>query len=192
MARRKPRNYVNNAQFLEALVAYKRLCDEEEDQGNEKPIVPNYIGDCLVQIATRLATKPNFSGYTYKDEFIADGLENSIQALKNFDPEKSTNPFAYFTQIIWYAFLRRIDKEKKQQYIRHKVVENSMIHGTIIDKKQGEAGEAGFVDLNNEYMNDFVSNYERKLAEKRVKSAQAKKGLDKFADDPTSTPNDDG
>jgi len=147
------KNYVNNADFLEAIIKYKKLCQEAEDSGDEQPIVPNFIGTCLYQIANRLATKPNFSGYSYKDEMIADGLENAIQALNNFDPEKSSNPFAYFTQIIWYAFLRRIEKEKKQLYIRHKVVENSMIQGTIIEKESGDAGEAGFVDLNNDYMN---------------------------------------
>lgn len=183
MARKKPRNYVNNPEFLEALVAYDKLCKQAELDGEEKPIVPKYIGECLYQIATRLATKPNFSGYTYKDEFIADGLENTILALKNFDPNKSTNPFAYFSQIIWYAFLRRIEKEKKEQYIRYKVVENSMVQGTIINKKQGEAGEASFVDLNNDYRNDFVSTYERKLEEKRIKTAKSKKGLEKFVEE---------
>ena len=132
------KNYVNNADFLEAIIKYKKLCQEAEDSGDEQPIVPNFIGTCLYQIANRLATKPNFSGYSYKDEMIADGLENAIQALNNFDPEKSSNPFAYFTQIIWYAFLRRIEKEKKQLYIRHKVVENSMIQGTIIEKESGD------------------------------------------------------
>jgi len=177
------KNYVNNADFLEAIIKYKKLCQEAEDSGDEQPIVPNFIGTCLYQIANRLATKPNFSGYSYKDEMIADGLENAIQALNNFDPEKSSNPFAYFTQIIWYAFLRRIEKEKKQLYIRHKVVENSMIQGTIIEKESGDAGEAGFVDLNNDYMNDFVEGFEKKMEQKRAKSAKTKKGLEKFVED---------
>lgn len=178
----KNKNYVNNAHFLEAIIEYKKMCREAEDGGDEKPTVPDYIGTCLYQISNRLATKPNFSGYSYKDEMISDGLENAIQALGNFDPDKSKNPFAYFTQIIWYAFLRRIDKEKKQLYIRHKVIENSSIHGTIIDKDADTEGEAGFVDLNNEYMNDFVEGYERKIKKKREKT-RTNRGMEKFLDD---------
>ena len=178
------RNYVNNPEFLQAIIDYKQVCKDAEESGEPNPIIPNYIGECIYQIATRLATKPNFSGYTYKEEMISDGLENAIQALKNFDPQKSSNPFAYFTQIIWYAFLRRIDKEKKQVYIRHKVTEQSVVSGTAVEKEEGAAGDPGYIDLNNDYMNDFVSNYENKMnskakAQKKVK----KKGLEKFYDD---------
>ena len=141
--KRPKKNYINNSEFLEALVKYKKMCQEAENSGDDPPRIPKYIGECIYQIANRLATKPNFSGYTYKEEMVSDGLENAIQALRNFDPEKSNNPFAYFTQIIWYAFLRRIEKEKKQLYIRHKVTENSMIHGTAIDKADSlDAGSA--------------------------------------------------
>jgi DNA-directed RNA polymerase specialized sigma subunit len=145
-------------------------------------MVPDYIGKSIYQIANRLATKPNFSGYSYKDEMISDGLENAIQAINNFDPDKSSNPFAYFTQIIWYAFLRRIEKEKKQVYIKHKVTENAMIHDTIVDKKSGESGEASYVDLDNDYMNTFVSTYEKRLETKK-RTAAKKKGIENFIED---------
>lgn len=183
MAKRAKRNYVNNPEFLDAIVKYKKQCQEAEDSGDDLPRVPNYIGECIYQIANRLATKPNFSGYTYKDEMISDGLENAIQALNNFDPEKSKNPFAYFTQIIWYAFLRRIEKEKKQLYIQHKVTESSVIHGTAIEKEQGASGEAGYIDLNNDYMNSFVETYEKRIESKRKPSKKKEKGLDKFIGD---------
>ena len=180
MARAK-RNYVNNPEFLEAIIKYKQLCKDAEESGEPNPQIPNYIGECLYQISNRLATKPNFSGYTYKEEMISDGLENAVQALGNFDPNKSSNPFAYFTQIIWYAFLRRIDKEKKQVYIRHKVTEQSVLSGTAVEKEEGASGEPGYIDLNNEYMNDFVSNYERKMETKSKTQKKAKKkGLEKF------------
>ena len=180
---RRTRNYVNNPEFLAAIVDYKKVCEEAELSGEPNPQIPNYIGDCIYQIATRLATKPNFSGYTYKEEMISDGLENAIQALKNFDPNKSNNPFAYFTQIIWYAFLRRIDKEKKQVYIRHKVTENSMITGTLVDKAEGESGDANYVDLGNDYIVDFVEQYEKRIESKKKASAKPKKGLEKFMGD---------
>lgn len=183
------RNYINNAEFLEAIKAYKKLCLEAEDSGDEPPRIPNYIGECIFKISTRLASRPNFSGYTYKDDMISDGLENAIQALGNFDPEKSSNPFAYFTQIIWYAFLRRIDKEKKQLYIKHKVVENSVIHGTAMDKNDGDAGDAAFIDLNNDYMNSFVQSFEDNMERKKVakKEKEDAKGLEVFYDNPTET-----
>jgi DNA-directed RNA polymerase specialized sigma24 family protein len=180
---RQKRNYVNNPEFLEAIVKYKEECADADESGEPHPKIPNYIGECIYQIATRLATKPNFSGYTYKEEMISDGLENAIQALGNFNPEKSKNPFAYFTQIIWYAFLRRIDKEKKQLYIKHKVTESSVIHGTAVDKEDGAAGDAQYIDLNNDYMNDFVSNYEQRIETKRKQAVKRSKGLEKFYDE---------
>lgn len=181
VAPKRKRNYVNNPEFLEAIVKYKEQCEEAEECGDPNPRIPNYIGQCIYQIATRLASKPNFSGYSYKEEMISDGLENAVQALGNFDPNKSSNPFAYFTQIIWYAFLRRIDKEKKQLYIKHKVVENSVVFGTAVDKdNQDDPGEAGYIDLKNDYMNDFVKTYEKKLEDKKQKEASKKVGLEKF------------
>jgi DNA-directed RNA polymerase specialized sigma subunit len=180
MARAK-RNYVNNPEFLQAIIDYKQQCKDAEESGEPNPQIPNYIGECIYQISNRLATKPNFSGYTYKEEMISDGLENAIQALKNFDPQKSSNPFAYFTHIIWYAFLRRIDKEKKQVYIRHKVTEQSVLTGTAVEKEEGASGEPGYIDLNNDYMNDFVSNYEKRMETKsKAQKKTKKKGLEKF------------
>ena len=123
----KPRkkNYVNNRDLLDALIVYKEKIREAEDSGDEIPRVPDYIGKCIYQIATRLATKPNFSGYSYKEDMISDGIENCLQYINNFDPEKSQNPFAYFTQIIHYAFLRRIQREKKQMEIKNKIIERT-------------------------------------------------------------------
>jgi DNA-directed RNA polymerase specialized sigma24 family protein len=182
------RNYINNNEFLEAVKDYKKLCLEAEDSGDDAPRIPNYIGECIFKISTRLASRPNFSGYTYKDDMISDGLENAIQALGNFDPEKSSNPFAYFTQIIWYAFLRRIDKEKKQLYIKHKVIENSVIHGTAVEKNDGDSGDAAFIDLNNDYMNNFVQNFEDTMERKKIAKKEkedAKEGLEIFYDKTT-------
>jgi DNA-directed RNA polymerase specialized sigma24 family protein len=186
------RNYVNNPEFLQAIIEYKKLCQDAEEAGEPSPQIPNYIGECIYQISTRLATKPNFSGYTYKEEMISDGLENAIQALGNFDPTKSSNPFAYFTQIIWYAFLRRIDKEKKQVYIRHKVTENSMVHGTMVEHGEGgEQGEVSYVDLQNDYITDFVETYEKRMETKKKATTKSRKGLEKFMDNDEDKVNED-
>lgn len=175
------KNYVNNKDFLDALVQYRKMRIEAEDCGDEPPRIPDYIGRCFYQIANRLATKPNFSGYSYKDEMISDGLENAIQAINNFDPDKSNNPFAYFTQIIWYAFLRRIDKEKRQMYIKHKVTENASVQDSM-EGNSGVGGEASYLDVSNDYMNDFVSNYEKRMETKK-RAQRQRKGIEKFVDE---------
>ena len=120
----KGEHYVNNKEFLEAMVAWREKCAEAEQKGKEQPPVTNYIGECFLKIATHLSYRPNFINYTYRDEMISDGIENCLQYVANFNPEKSKNPFAYFTQIIYYAFLRRIQKEKKQTHVKNKMIEN--------------------------------------------------------------------
>ena len=120
----KGEHYVNNKEFLEAMVAWREKCAEAEQNGKEQLPVTNYIGECFLKIATHLSYRPNFINYTYRDEMISDGIENCLQYVANFNPEKSKNPFAYFTQIIYYAFLRRIQKEKKQTHVKNKMIEN--------------------------------------------------------------------
>ena len=125
MAKAKTEYYVNNREFLEAIVAYKARVRRAEESGSDRPRVPNYIGDCFLKIATHLSYKPNFVNYMFREDMICDGIENCLQYIDNFNPEKSSNPFAYFTQIIYYAFLRRIQKEKRQLEIKSKILEKS-------------------------------------------------------------------
>lgn len=125
MVKTKTENYVNNKDFLEAIVEYKRKVAVAKKQGKPKPQVTNYLGDCFLKIATHLSYKPNFVNYMFREDMICDGVENCLQYIHNFDPEKSSNPFAYFTQIIYYAFLRRIQKEKRQLEIKSKILERS-------------------------------------------------------------------
>ena len=117
--------YVNNKEFLHALIEYRTKVRQAKESGSPRPIVPNYIGDCFLKIATHLSYKPNFVNYMFREDMICDGIENCLQYIDNFDPEKSSNPFAYFTQIIYYAFLRRIQKEKRQLEIKTKILERS-------------------------------------------------------------------
>ena len=122
---KKSEHYVNNKEFLEALIVYRGKCAEAEEKGQPSPRITNYLGSCFLKIATHLSYKPNFVNYMFREDMISDGIENCVQYIKNFDPEKSRNPFAYFTQIIHYAFLRRIQKEKRQMDIRSKIIERS-------------------------------------------------------------------
>lgn len=125
MAPRKKEHYLNNKEFLAELEKYRASVKRAADAGKTKPRVSNYIGGCFLKIATHLSYRPNFINYMYKDDMICDGIENCIQYIDNFDPAKSSNPFAYFTQIVYFAFLRRIAKEKRQMEIRDKIIEKS-------------------------------------------------------------------
>lgn len=172
-------HYIDNKKFYTAILQYKRDCAEAEANGTEAPRIPPYIGECLYKIATRLSLKPNFISYTYRDEMISDGLENCINYLNNFNPEKSSNPFAYFTQIIWYAFLRRIDKEKKHLYIKQKTLENFYFEGILAEQAVGDEKNVA-VNLDNDYMKALVVSYDKKQSEKVLKRKAKKIGLEKF------------
>ena len=126
MAKRKrSEHYVNNKEFLATLIKYREDIEIAKIQDKPKPVIPRYIGDCVLKIANHLSFKPNFVNYMFKEDMISDGIENCVQYIHNFDPEKSKNPFAYFTQIIHYAFLRRIQREKRQLEIKNKIIERS-------------------------------------------------------------------
>jgi hypothetical protein len=126
MAKRKrSEHYVNNKEFLAALIRYREDREIAEIQGKPRPVIPRYIGECFLKIANHLSFKPNFVNYMFKEDMISDGIENCVQYIHNFNPEKSQNPFAYFTQIIHYAFLRRIQREKRQLEIKNKIIERS-------------------------------------------------------------------
>lgn len=123
--RKRSEHYVNNKEFLAALIEYRKEILLAREEGKPRPPVPRFVGECILKIANHLSFKPNFVNYMFKEEMISDGIENSIQYVHNFDPEKSQNPFAYFTQIIHYAFIRRINKEKRQLEIKNKILERT-------------------------------------------------------------------
>jgi hypothetical protein len=121
---KKNPHYVNNKDFHDALINYKIKVNSAKEKGLTNPVIPNYIGDCFLKIATHLSYRPNFVNYMFREDMISDGVENCVQYINNFDVER-TNPFAYFTQIVYYAFLRRIQKEKRQMEIKEKILEKS-------------------------------------------------------------------
>ena len=122
--RAKPEHYVNNKEFLNALENYFAEIERAKLNDKPKPQIPRYIGECFLKIAQHLSYRPNFINYPFREDMISDGIENCVQYIDNFDPDRG-NPFAYFTQIIYYAFLRRIQKEKKQLEIKSKILERS-------------------------------------------------------------------
>lgn len=138
------------------MIQHKNAVDECIKEEKTPPKVPNYIGESIILICNNLAKKPNFSGYSYKQDMISDGIMDCIAAVDNFDPDRTNNPFAYFTQIAWNAFLRRIQKEKKQAYVKHKNFENSVL---LDDLWQHSAVQI----KNNEYSDEMVRNFENRL-----------------------------
>ena len=135
-AKQKP-HYVDNKKFLQAMIEYRDKCKKAEEKNRKKPEVTNYIGECFLKIANHLSYRPNFINYTYRDDMISDGIENCLQYMNNFDPDKSDNPFAYFTQIIYYAFIRRIQKEKKQMQVKAKIIANAGVEN-MMDQLEGD------------------------------------------------------
>ena len=163
MAKRKQTEYyVNNKEFLAAITEYRDKVIISKESGKPKPRVNNYIGACFLKIATHLSYKPNFVNYMFREDMICDGIENCLQYIDNFDPEKSKNPFAYFTQIIYYAFLRRIQKEKRQLEIKSKILERSG-HQEVMYTETYEGDMAG---MNASYsdMGSIKENIETRMS----------------------------
>ena len=138
--RKRSEHYVNNKEFLTALIKYREDKEIALIQGKPKPPIPRYIGECFLKIANHLSFKPNFVNYMFKEDMISDGIENCVQYIHNFNPEKSQNPFAYFTQIIHYAFLRRIQREKRQLEIKNKILEKSGFSEVFTDDNTIDGG----------------------------------------------------
>lgn len=167
-------HYVDNKLFYTVLLQYKKDIEQAKQERKPKPRIPEYVGECLYKIANRLSTKPNFINYTYRDEMISDGIENCISYLENFDPEKSTNPFAYFTQIIYFAFLRRIQKERKHLYIKQKTLLNFAFEGMLVEGTEDFENFQGKIDLDNDYMTNLVKDFETKAELKKQKNKKVK------------------
>jgi hypothetical protein len=183
------RHYVDNERFLSEMTEFRNAVILSKENNTERPRVPNYIGECLFKIATHLARKPNFANYTFREDMVSDGIENCLLYIDNFDPEKSKNPFAYFTQIIYYAFLRRIQKEKKHLYIKYKSMENEIINQLVenngedfvITGLNGAMHDAYSEEFISDFINAFESNKKNKVTKaKKPKTIKNKGNLDQF------------
>jgi hypothetical protein len=180
--------YVNNTDFYNAIIQYKKSLRRAKRKKEEEPRIPEYIGECIWKIAQKLSTKPCFIGYSYREEMIGDAVENCILYFKDYDPDYNpdnnpnykANPFAYFTQIIYYAFLRRISREEKNRYIIYKNFQETISNVT---------GNALLVDSDDNLLmstktydniNVFMDRFEKKEEAKKQKRKKAKEGLAKF------------
>jgi len=186
----KPRDkphYVNNKQFSQSVVDYVTSVNEAREKMVDEPRITEYIGTCFLKIAEGLSHKPNFVGYTYREEMVMDGVENCIKAIMNYDVKKATrtglpNAFAYFTQIVYFAFLRRIAKEKKQQEIKEKYIDYA---GASAFMEIGDHPDSnGIVDRVRyksqriRYNDDKIKQFGKELKKRAKKKVVG--GLEKF------------
>lgn len=185
MAKRRPENYIDNKKFLKELMEYKKQVRLAKKQELPIPGVSNYIGQCFLDIATNLARKPNFVNYIFKEDMISDGVENCLMYVNNFNPRKSKNPFAFFTQIIFYSFLRRIQKEKKHlytkmAYFREKDHRKEFATWAVDNNVVEADGKDPYLEFFNLNEND-LKNFDKKLRKKSKKKVIVGSGdLEKF------------
>ena len=179
------RSYIERIERLEAektaLTAAERK--EAKENGIESPPCPDYIGECFLKIAQRLSFRPNFINYAFREDMISDGIENCVQYMNNFNPEKSKNPFAYFTQIIYYAFVRRIQKEKKQLYIKYKTMDSQASLGDNVEVSADDTQNYVYETMTNDQkanMYDFISNFEEAKKKKKVATTKKSTSLELF------------
>lgn len=185
MEKKKKVHYVNNQRFFEEIVKYRKNLQEARNNGLEDPRIPDYIGECIWKIAEKLSTKPCFINYSYRDEMISDGIENCILYFKDYDPEKGQNPFAYFTQVIYYAFLRRIYKEERNRYTVYKNFQETMV--SVSDMSLFTDSDDNHLMPTKMYdnINEFMEKFERKERERKIKRKNAKEGLNSFYEEKT-------
>ena len=171
-------HYINNKDFLREMVAYRMAVHKSKKDGEKKPQIPRYVAEAFMKIAENLSHKPNFINYTFRDEMVCDAIENCVMYVDNFDPSRSSNPFAYFTQISYYAFLRRIQKEKKQLYVKYKSTENA---GILDEFEINENDDGTFRQFElYENISTFIQTYENARKEKKAKKSSS---LEKFVEE---------
>lgn len=171
-------HYISNDALLQALIKYRKSVRRAKRHNEERPVLPDYIGECILKIADRLSRKPNFYSYTFRDEMISDAVENCLLYVDNFDPKKSSNPFSYFTQIIYYAFLRRIQREKKHLYVKYKIAEE-LIHNHDRSEFEDESLPSSPNPSRGELydnITEYIESFEKKIDVKKPK----KRGVELF------------
>lgn len=207
--RQKRDHYIDNERFFKEMQEWKKVVNEAEAVGEPEPPITSYIGECFLKIAEQLSSKPNFAHYAYRDEMICDAVENCVVYAANFDPEKSSNPFSYFTQIIYYAFLRRIQREKKQSFIKYKMVRDRIGDGNIgkfmskmrsMDEQDYQSTveyrdpAAKKFDLSETDIENFTKELEKEDKRgkgKRKTKKRKPKGLEKLLEDTTDEDSSD-
>jgi len=174
-------NYIDNKQFLDEMVKFRKSVNKAKRAKEPRPQIPRFIAECFLKIAENYSHNHKFIAYTFKDEMISDAVENCVRYIDNFDPKKSSNPFAYFSQVTFFAFLRRIKREKQELYVKYK---STQICGLTDEYEINETddGTPPFRQFElYDNIAEFIENYEKSLKEKKVKKTK-KIALEKFMD----------
>jgi hypothetical protein len=174
ITKKKPAHYVNNQEFLAALKEFKAKTELAKLANAPLPRMSEFLGSCFLKIATHLSYKPNFVNYTFRDDMVSDGVENCLVYVHNFNPEKTNNPFGYFTTVIWYAFLRRIQREKKHTYIKYKLLEKALIDGLTADAPDGSPMQVDTTMLTFDNVQDFITRYDDYTGKRRERRRQGR------------------
>lgn len=173
------KNYISNKKMYNELIKYYDQIELAEKENREEPQIPDYLGECFLLIAENLAKKPNFSSYTFKEDMIQDGVLTCVANITKFDPDRTNNPFSYFTQAIFYSFLQRIAKEKKQEYVKYKSIEKKYFSEEVGETNNFDKGNFKTSDNNNLEIFDnyleFIEEYEDKHLPKKSKQRRQKK-----------------
>lgn len=174
-------NYVDNEKLQATLVKYFEAIKLAKALGKDKPKIPDYIGECILTIANKYSTAGNWRNYSYREEMVSDAIENCLQYFENYDTNKYKNPLAYFTEICKWAFVRRIKKEQKQQYLKYKHAQRiNLEHQLLGDEIESMSEEIQQKLLHGEPLYDnmllFIEEFERKVAEKKAKTKKMKEG----------------
>lgn len=176
-------HYIDNQAFLAALLEHREAVQAARAAGTEPPPISNYLGDCFIKIARHLSYKSNFINYSYKDEMISDAIENCLAVVNNFDPAKSKNPFAYFTQITYFAFIRRIQKEKKMLQTKYRYIDQLDINELITQEQDNGEFQNQFL----EYLKNQLDGYDyEKVVSPATKAALKKKKNEEPTIDPSA------
>lgn len=180
---KKSNHYVDNQKFYNEIVEYKKKVEIAKENGLEKPRLSEYIGKCIFLIAENLARRPRYMNYSFVEEMKSDAIENSLRYFDNFDTTKYDNPFAYFTQITNYAFLRRIKDEEKKRYVIYKKFQESILDtadaSLMVDMDDNHLITSQMYDN----LNVFIKNFEDKEKVKKEKRKSVREGLEKFVGD---------
>ena len=176
-------NYVDNEKLLQSLISHRQACTKAKEEKQEEPRMPDYVGMSIMLIAENMSRVGKFVNYSYRDEMIGDAIENCTKYYKNFNPEITKNPFAYFSQICYYAFIRRIGKEKVEQYVKYKHFQQ---HENSMNDMANEMDDDNVVPMQMyDNISEFIETFEKSDTAKRAKKKKvkvAKKGVEHFLD----------
>jgi hypothetical protein len=183
--KRVAKNYINNGDFCNAVIEYTKNCDIAKEEGKPKPILPDYIALCFADLAENISRRYNFSRYQFRDDMVADGIENCIRYVTNFDPTQSTNAFGYYSKVIWWCFLRKIRREKKEQYVKYKSTElyGQLDLGDVASMSNGNALPIEIYDNMYEFIRKFEEVEFKKVEKQISKKKTAIVGIELFLED---------